>query len=208
MSKKTGFFITLEGVECSGKSSIMHPIQLALQERQRSVVLTKEPGSTILGKTIRDILLHRTFELDSRAEFLLYAADRAQHRAHVILPALHEGNIVISDRCADSAVAYQGYGRGLDSDIIKQVNAFALNGLTPDLTLYLRIDYHTLQTRLAARATGADVIESEKQAFFERVIEGYDAILKNQSHVVVIDATQPLHVVIEQSIAAIMERLS
>lgn len=208
MSKKPGFYIVLEGIECCGKSSVLMALQHALHERGLSVVSTKEPGGTELGKIVRQIVLHRTFELDPRAELLLYAADRAQHRTSVIAPALERGHIVLSDRSSDSAVAYQGYGRGLDVDLIKQINAFAMQGLEPDLAIYLRIDYPTLSARLAARKTGADVIESEQQSFFERIIHGFDIMYKERPNAVIIDATQPLDVVIVQSIDAIIKRIS
>ena len=112
------------------------------------VLLTKEPGATALGQHLRSLLQQRTSPICPQAEFLLFAADRAQHVTEVVLPALHSGKIVISDRMADSSRAYQEFGRGLESSWIKSINQWTMQGLEPDLTLYLKIDYATAFTRL------------------------------------------------------------
>ncbi|MCK4450849.1 MAG: dTMP kinase, partial [Anaerolineae bacterium] len=133
-------FITLEGPDGSGKTTQIRLLAEWLREQDYEVVLTREPGGTDIGDQIR-VVLHdpRNTAMDARTEILLYSASRAQHVAQRIRPALAAGKIVISDRYADSTLAYQGYGRGLNLETLRTITAFATGGLMPDLTLYLDI---------------------------------------------------------------------
>ncbi len=185
--KNKGMLITLEGIDGSGKSTVARALYTELSTRYE-VVLTKEPGSTELGKQLRSLLQGRTYHLFPTAEFLLFAADRAQHREEIVFPALRDGKIVISDRMADSSRAYQGFGRGLDDTEIVRINEWAMAQMQPDLTLYLKIDYRTAQQRLQQRHEVATVFEKEKAAFFQRVIAGFEQIFSERNNVITIDA--------------------
>lgn len=187
--KTAGVLITFEGIDGSGKSSAAR----FLYERIRQVrpaVLTKEPGGTELGKHLRTLLQLRTFAVCSEAEFLLFAADRAQHWREKVLPALQEGSVVISDRMADSSLAYQGYGRGIDHAMIETVNRWAMCGMKPDLTIYLKIDYASAMSRLTNRDE-TTVFEREKEAFFNRIICGFDEMFAQRDNVITVDARLP-----------------
>ena len=167
-------FITLEGPDGSGKTTQAHLLVAWLRERGLPVVQTREPGGSDIGDQIRGILHDSAnARMMARTEFLLYSASRAQHVGELILPALEEDRIVISDRYADSSIAYQGYGRGLDLDTILSVTAFATQGVEPDLTLYFDIAAgEGLQRRLLS-GEAWNRMDAEALAFHERVRRGY-----------------------------------
>jgi dTMP kinase len=174
-----GKFITLEGGEGSGKSTQAKLLADALKKKGYSVVLTKEPGSTVSGAKIREILLSpETKKLCPEAETFLFMADRAQHISEIVRPALEQGKIVVSDRHGDSTLAYQGYGRGLDKDMIKKMSLFATHDLRPDLTLVLDVSAKQGLERASAKAefSKRDRIESEKIEFHHRIAEGFRKI--------------------------------
>jgi len=167
-------FITFEGPDGSGKTTQIRLLARWLRARGREVALTREPGGTDIGDQIRDVL-HNPLNADMIAltEILLYSADRAQHVAQLIQPALAAGKIVISDRYADSTLAYQGYGRGLDLDALRAITTFATGGLTPDLSLYLDI---SSQAGLDRRRLGGgewNRLDAEALEFHQRVRAGY-----------------------------------
>lgn len=190
-------FITLEGIEGSGKSTQIGLLTAALEAAGRTVVVTRQPGGCALGQTLRSILLSlETRNLDSRAELFLYLADRAQHVAEVIRPALAAGHVVVCDRFADSTIAYQGYGRGLDVALLHQLNDVAVAGTWPRLTLLLDLDpeqglRRALARNLQACASVAEGrFEAECLDFHRRVRDGYLALASlHPRRCVTIDAT-------------------
>lgn len=186
-----GFFITLEGIEGSGKTTQQKNISNYLKVQGERVLLTREPGATRLGEKIRNILLDPDWEeMTARAEILLYAADRAQHIEEVVQPALAEDKVVVSDRYYDSNIAYQGYGRGLDVEMVKQINNWAVNYLTPDLTILFDLPVEVGLSRVYARSSDkkGDRLEREELSFHERVRSGYLQLAENSDRFVVVDA--------------------
>ena len=176
----TGKFITFEGGEGCGKSTQIKLLAPALEERGYNVLQVREPGGTVVGERIRDILLAKeSTALDSMAELMLYEAARAQICHEVIRPALDAGKIVLCDRFYDSTIAYQGYGRGLDVALIRKLNEAAVDGLAPDMTLMLFID-PVEGLRRAMGVTGGDGegdrIEAAGLAFHQRVHDGFARI--------------------------------
>ncbi len=163
-------FITFEGPEGSGKSTQARRLIGWLRGRGAGAVLTYEPGDTELGRRIRELLLHRSEQMQAETEFLLYSADRAEHVRNVIEPALEAGRFVISDRFVDSSYAYQGYGRGLPLDWLRQVSAGATRGLTPSLTFLLDLPPEEGFRRIGRLL---DWLESEPLDFHRRVRDGY-----------------------------------
>ena len=199
-----GLFITFEGVEGSGKSSVAAAVREAFERAGLSCLLTREPGGANVPEAIRRILLdpdHRG--LSPRAELLLYLASRAQLVEEVIRPALEQGISVLCDRFMDASVAYQGWARGLGEERVAELNAFAVGGVVPDRTFLLDIDVAEGFARGPARreADGErrrDRLELEGRGFHERVREGYLRIAgREPRRVTVVDAGAPLAVVIE-----------
>lgn len=185
-----GFFITIEGIDGVGKTTLIQNLTTALKNTDQKIVITKEPGGSLLGKELRKMLNHQQEKLNGIAEFLLFAADRAQHFATVIAPALQENSIVISDRCSDSSLAYQGYGRGIDKEKISSINTWAMQNIVPDVVFYLKLDIHTATTRFLQRQKTLTTFEKESLEFWKRVIGGYEEIFANRSNVCTLDATQ------------------
>jgi dTMP kinase len=185
-------FITLEGPEGSGKTTQIPLLVDWLREQGYAVELTREPGGTDIGTQIRDVL-HDPVNtaMDATAEILLYSADRAQHVAQCIRPALAAGKIVVSDRYYDSTLAYQGYGRGLDLEMLRAITAFATAGLKPDLTLYLDIAPEEGLQRRQAGGEEWNRLDAETLDFHRRVRAGYMALIAQESERwVVIDAAR------------------
>ena len=186
-----GWFITFEGPEGCGKSTQLRLLASWLLARGVEPIVTREPGGTRIGEQVR-ALLHNPdhTEMTAETEILLYSAARAQHVAQVIRPALEAGKIVLCDRFYDSTFAYQGHGRGLSMEALRQITTFATRGLVPDLSLYLDVPP---EVGLRRRETGGEEmnrLDRETLAFHQRVREGYLALLKEEpSRWRTIDAT-------------------
>ena len=193
-------FITFEGTEGSGKTTQINHLANKLSEAGYSVQNTREPGGSNVGNQIREILLDPVNErLSATSELLLYAASRAQHVREVIVPALKNGKIVISDRFSDATVAYQGYGRNLDLVLINHLNQIATGGLVPDLTFLLNLPIEIGLQRASTSRDELDRIERENLEFHERVQNGYLAIAKEGTNrIKIIDATQPIDVIFNE----------
>ncbi|MEN9802880.1 MAG: thymidylate kinase [Actinomycetota bacterium] len=181
-------YIAFEGIEGCGKSTQATTLVERLTAAGCDVVATRETGGTAIGSRIRDVLHDPTnTHLDSIAEALLIAGDRAQHRAEVLSPALSSGRLVVSDRSVHSTIAYQGYGRELPLDMVRTVNDWALGGRWPDLVILLDISHVEAMTRLRSR--NLDRFEQEDESFFLRVRNGFHLMAeKDPSRWVVIDA--------------------
>ncbi len=199
-------FITLEGVEGCGKTTQARLLADHLRGTGHDVVLTREPGGCDVTGRIRELLADPESRLDPRAELLLFLADRAQHVATVIRPAIERGAIVLCDRYCDSTTAYQGYGRGHDLPWLERMNEWASGGLLPDLTLWIDSDIETGLAR-AARQTGGpgDRFESEALEFHQRVREGFLAIHRKHPERVVRIAGDGTIEEIQSAIVAVVD---
>lgn len=198
-----GKFITLEGPDGSGKSTIINLINEYMRDKGIDIIVTREPGGTTIGEKIRAIILDNdNTNMGAETEALLYAAARGQHIHEKILPALKMGKIVISDRFVLSSLAYQGVGRGLGIENVKMINDFGLRGVYPDLILFFHID--PMITLERKTTEGGDRLEQEGDEFHTKVYEGYMELLKKYpKNIVVIDATRPVEEVLKQAITEI-----
>jgi dTMP kinase len=172
-TSRRGFFLAFEGGEGVGKTTQLRVLSDELAGRGFEVVLTHEPGDTPVGLRLRELLLDPATSVTAQTEALLYAADRAEHVANVVAPALAAGAIVITDRYLDSSIAYQGYARGLDVDVITRTSLWATGGLLPDLTLLLDLDPEVGLRRARGRNGRLDRLEGEALDFHTRVREGF-----------------------------------
>ena len=202
-------FITFEGGEGCGKSTVLKAIKARLDSEGVSVVLTREPGGTPIAEQIRNVILDKgNTAMDGRTEALLYAASRRQHLVEKIWPALQEGKTVLCDRYLDSSLAYQGGARGLGIDEVLSINLFATEGTYPDLTLLFDLEPEQGLARIAANQNReVNRLDLEKLDFHHQVRNNFLALAKRYpDRYVIIDASQPLADVIEDAYKAIKER--
>lgn len=194
---KRGFFITFEGNEGAGKSIQVEILASHLREEGHKVAVTREPGGTRIGEQIRAITHDpKNVDLDAKAEAYLMAAARAQHVREIIAPALENGKIVVSDRFVDSSIAYQGYGRRLGAETIEELNALAVNGALPDVTILLNVNPELGMKRRESSTKEHDRLDLQQKEFYERVHEGYlELATKNASRFIVVDASQSIEAV-------------
>ncbi len=194
-----GVFITFEGIEGSGKSTLSRMASEYLRQRGFSVVLTHEPGDTEAGRELRRVLLDPHLKgMHPLTELLLYFADRSEHVHRVIAPALRRGEVVVCDRFSDSTISYQGYGRGIDLDVLRYIDGISRMGLRPDLTILLDLDVRE-GLRRNSLTEKRDRFEQEDMAFHERVRRGYLRIAGEEpERVKVVDASRPIEVVFNE----------
>jgi len=189
MEKLTrGILIALEGIDGSGKSTLANNLYTALQEKNFDAILTKEPGATALGKKVREIVHHQDIPLCTPAEYLLFAADRAQHFAEVIIPSLAQKKIIISDRMGDSSLAYQGYGNKLDHTMIHTINRWTMSNITPDITIFVRIPVEIALQR--AKNRGNLSAYEKREAFLHDVAHGFEELYKNRNDVIIVNGIE------------------
>ncbi|KQR47687.1 thymidylate kinase [Microbacterium sp. Leaf161] len=199
MTSDPGIWITLEGGDGSGKTTQSNLLAQWMTDEGRTVVRTREPGGSEVGQLIRDIVLHHRGDIAPRAEALLYAADRAHHVATVVRPALARGEVVLQDRYLDSSVAYQGAGRVLDGDEIRDLSLWAAEGALPDLTVLLDLDPESARVRLDSADKPFDRLEAEKNEFHARVRDAYLALAQAEpDRFLVLDAAATPEVIAEQ----------
>ncbi|MEK3945988.1 dTMP kinase [Paenibacillus sp. FSL H3-0310] len=207
---KEGFFITLEGGEGSGKTTVLGRVAAYLQNRSMPYRITREPGGIEIAEKIRSIILDPAHTaMDARTEALLYAASRSQHLAEVVEPALREGLTVLCDRFVDSSLVYQGHARGLGMEEVWSINRFAIGNRMPDLTFYLDVDPEIGLSRIAANQDReVNRLDMESLAFHQKVREGYHLLIKaNPERIVVLDANRPIYLVEQDIVRTLEERV-
>ncbi|MCI5942998.1 MAG: dTMP kinase [Ligilactobacillus animalis] len=190
----SGFFITFEGTDGSGKTSVLNAIEAKLKAAKVDYLRTREPGGNRISEQIRNVILDEKFtEMDARTEALLYAAARRQHLVETVLPALEAGKVVLCDRFVDSSLAYQGAGRDIGVAEVKQMNQFATAGLEPDLTIYLAIEPSLGLERIKKnRQDEVNRLDKEALSFYETVYQAYQKLATENERIVTIDASQKL----------------
>jgi len=200
-----GFFITFEGIEGAGKSTQAKLLHEYLLQQGKKTLLTREPGGTKTGKKIREILLSETDEIfPSKAELFLYEADRNFHVHNVIKPFLEKDYYVICDRYTDSTLAYQGYARGLDINLIKNLNSIATDGYEPDITFLIDIPVELSLKRIGSKR---DRIESEDENFHKRLREGFLKIAEdNKDRIVVINGKKDIEDIFKEILNILKDR--
>ncbi|HSX12619.1 MAG TPA: dTMP kinase [Rhabdochlamydiaceae bacterium] len=187
-----GKFITFEGGDGAGKTTLIESVYAALESKGKRVLKTKEPGGSPAGAAIRQLLLHSQTPLSKRCELFLFLADRAEHVDKVIVPALEKGEIVLCDRFNDSTIAYQAGARGIDEQQVRALCTIACNALEPELTLYLDLDPKIAFERMRNMGKAKDQIEAEDRAFHIKIRAAFHQIAKKEPRrFVLIDASQP-----------------
>ncbi len=194
-----GVLITFEGIDGSGKSTLSKLLTQKLQEAGFEPLLTKEPGGTSVGSDIRNLVQHQASKLNPLAELFLFAADRAQHVAEVVKPALHEKRLVLSDRMADSSRAYQGFGRRVDRNFLESVIDKAVQGIKPDVVFYLVLDPEKAWERIIARKEKLTRFEAQDKDFYRAVITGFNTIFADRPEVVFLNAEQSPESLLEKT---------
>ncbi|MCL2039944.1 MAG: dTMP kinase [Bacteroidetes bacterium] len=189
-------FISFEGIDGCGKTTQLKLLNDYLNELGYKVIAVREPGGTPLSEKIREILLNKNNNISNIAELLLFEAARAELIHNIIKPACNEGVFVLTDRFIDSTLAYQGYGRGLDTNYINILNTIATEMLIPDITFYLQLPLSIVKQRYSIKKL--DRIEQLGEVFLQKVIDGFDIIASNNTErIIIIDATQSIEKVFQ-----------
>lgn len=197
-----GKFITFEGCEGVGKSTQLRLLTEYLEKTGADYLLTREPGGTPVSERIREILLDKTLEMDAVTEAYLFAAARAEHVKNVIIPAINAGKIVICDRFMDSSVAYQGFGRGLGSELVEKINVTALMGTVPDATVFLNLD----PLHMWRKSFGDDRIEKAGLDFHEKVYKGFVSQAEKEGRIINIIPDEDKNKTSEKIISALRSK--
>ena len=205
MLQLNGKFITFEGPEGSGKTSVIEGIKKFFNDNNIDYITTREPGGIRIAEEIRDIILNKdNVEMDAHSEALLFAAARGQHLAEVVIPALKQGKVVLCDRFIDSSLAYQGHARGLGMDEVYAINKFAIGDTLPDLTIFIDVPPHVGLNRVFSNTRKVDRLDLEDIAFHEKVYEGYMIVAKRyKNRFKIVDGTQSKEQVIQDTIKVI-----
>lgn len=201
-----GLFITFEGPDGSGKTTISKLVYEKLSQLGYDALYTREPGGIGISESIRDIILDvKNVNMDIRTEALLYAASRRQHLVEKIIPAINANKIVICDRFIDSSLAYQGFARNIGVEEVLHINEFAIEGRFPDVTLFLDISAQEGLNRIEGRSF-KDRLDLESIDFHNRVYEGYQLVLnKYKDRMVVIDAEKSIEAIVDEAVEVIIQ---
>lgn len=204
-----GKFITFEGPDGSGKTTVSTAVVEKLKEAGIPVLYSREPGGSAIAEQIRDVILDpKNTAMDARTEALLYAASRRQHLKEIIEPALDKGINVICDRFIDSSLAYQGYGRHIGEQEVYQINEFAIESHMPDKTIFLKISAEEGLSRIQNRSF-LDRLDQESITFHDDVFNGYEKVVeKYKDRMIIVDASKEVDAVIEDAYKAVMEILN
>lgn len=205
MRMKKGKFITFEGPDGSGKTTVSTAVCERLIREGYPVRYTREPGGSAIAEQIRSVILDpRNTAMDARTEALLYAASRRQHLVEKVLPALEEGITIISDRFIDSSLAYQGCGREIGIEEVYEINQFAIEGHMPEKTVFLSIDAETGLERIRRGRAVLDRLDQESIDFHERVHEGYSEVIRRYAdRMIIIDANRSVEEVVQDAYEAV-----
>lgn len=211
-SVKKGMFITVDGPDGSGKTTVISELKKRLQLLGITTTITREPGGVNISEQIRQVILdNNNVTMDARTEALLYAAARRQHLVEKIIPKLSEGHLVLCDRFLDSSLVYQGYARGLGISDVLQINRFAISDFEPECTFFLMVSPLEGRQRIRnyRRNTEIDRLDAEGINFHKLVYEGYEMLAKMYSERIrVVDASQSLDTVVEELLDVINNLLS
>ncbi len=208
MSK--GLFITFEGGEGCGKTTVIKALQKELNDSGFDTLVTREPGGSVIAEQIRNIILDKKNTLmDPKTEALLYAASRRQHLVEIIIPALEKGTLVLSDRYLDSSLAYQGYARGIGIEEVMSINRFAIADTMPSLTFFLDLKPEEGLKRIALhRSNEINRLDLEKLSFHQKVYDAYKLLLKKYpERIVRIDASQTIEDEVKQIKEIILKKV-
>lgn len=188
-----GLFITIEGPDGSGKTTIVQELTKRLETSKINYIITREPGGIDIAEQIRKIILNpKNTIMDAKTEALLYAASRRQHLVEKVLPALKAGIHVICERFVDSSLAYQGYGREIGIDAVYSINKFAIDNIMPDTTIFLDIKPNEGLKRIKQNRNNLDRLDLEGIEFHQRVYEGYEIVKEMfKDRIIVVDANKP-----------------
>lgn len=203
---RKGLFITFEGNDGSGKTTISSKVYETLKSTGYPVVYTREPGGIDIAEQIRSVILNPlNTAMDARTEALLYAASRRQHLVEKVLPALKEGKIVLCDRFIDSSLAYQGVGREIGIDEVLRINEFAIEGNMPDATVFLSVSLQEGMKRINSRGN-KDRLDNEAEAFHQNVARGYEEVKKRFAHrMKIVNANEDVETVYQNTLACVLE---
>lgn len=206
MKMKQGIFITLEGNDGAGKTTVCKGLKKELEALGYSVVYTREPGGSKIAEEIRELLLSENNEtMDPRTEALLFAASRRQHLVEVVLPALEQKKIVLCDRFVDSSLAYQGYARDLGIQSVWEINQFAIHDCMPQKTLFLKVSMETGQKRMDIRGE-KNRLDNEQSDFHQKVRKGYETLISMYpERICVIDAEPEPEIVLQNALNEVMK---
>lgn len=214
--QRKGRLISFEGLDGAGKTTQMDLLEGWLQTQAIPYVRTREPGGTALGIELRRLLLDRPdLAITPLAEAFLFQADRAQHFATLVIPALSEGKLVVTDRCFDASIAYQGYARGVGPELVERLSLLATSGIVPDLTILLDLDPSQVQRRTAIAADNSGQraehtrFDAESEEFHARVQEGFRALARQHpERIKVVDASRPVQEIHEAIVGLVKTIIS
>ncbi len=204
-----GLFITIEGPDGSGKSTVVRELSKKLEENKIDHLTTREPGGIDIAEQIRNIILNPNNKaMDPKTEALLYAASRRQHLVEKVIPALNQGKLVICERFVESSLAYQGYGRQIGMDEVFSINKFAIEDLMPDVTIFLDIKPDVGLERINSNRKDLDRLDLESIDFHERVYKGYEIVKQMfKDRIIVVDGNRSIDLVVDDVYKIIYQKI-